>query len=254
MRQRKGAFEFETGEWLAELPQYKTSELKKRARKCVACCNVIIPAMFTPWKELCEDFFPICQKCKPLVERKETVMSENPKQPNAYITVEDALKKIEAEKPNLKAELSATLTHAKKLLNLLLLPQMGFTFESIFSDPEFEGIADTFRIQAQKAQTKPKAEAKSKTKQPAKTKRKKTKANGDVREGSLKDKILKSSLMQDGKWHKRPEIKAALEADNVAVSNLYGMSGVEGLVKDGKLEAEGKKHSRVYRIIPKPSA
>lgn len=243
MRQRKGAQEFETGEWQTTLPKFKKSELDLKRRPCIGGCGMIIPPLFTPWGELFEDLFPICPKCKTHNKRKDGDMSEQSKPADSLTNIQEALAVIETEKQTLKADLKTVLTQAKSKLSVLLSPQLGFTFDGIFSDPEFKDIVESFKIELKRA--KPQAEPAGAN--PRKRTTKKSEREKDkVKPGGLKAKILE--LMSGGKEWTRPQLKAALEKQKIKTTNLYGMSGVQGLVKDGLLTQTGKGRKAVYKV------
>lgn len=235
MREREGAIEFnEGGAWEKEFPVFSPSELELKRRPCIGGCEKTLPPLFAPWGELIEDFPPICPKCKTRIKPKETNMSDN--KPDASKDVQDILAQLEAKKQSLKADLKTTLDEAKTKLNVLLTPQLGFTFDAILSDAAFSDIVEAFKIQVRKYSVKA---------TPAKGVKRKTKG-GEVKKGGLKAMILEA--MSDGKERKRPEIKAALQRLKIKTTNLYGKSGVQGLVNDGKLNQHGKGRQAVYSI------
>lgn len=239
MSQRKGAHEFETGEWQSKLPKFKKSELDLKRRPCIGGCGMIIPPLFTPWGELFEDFVPICPKCKTTIKRKEISMSETNKPADPLTTIQNALTALETGKKTLKADLHATLDAAKTKLNVLLSPQVGFTFDSIFADAEFKDIVEAFKIPLHTTKAHPKST--TITRKPHKAKKR------NLKKGGLKAILLE--LMSDKKERTRPEIKAELEKKKVNTSNLYGPSGVQGLVKDELLTQTGKGRKAVYKIV-----
>jgi hypothetical protein len=63
MRNRKGAREFITGEWMEKIPTYSKAELHLKKYPCAYGCDFLLPPKFSPWGELCEDIIPICPKC-----------------------------------------------------------------------------------------------------------------------------------------------------------------------------------------------
>jgi len=238
MRQREGANEFRTGEWQKKLPKYREAELELKRRPCIGGCKRDFPPRFTPWGELFEDWTPICSTCNDHIKRKNTDMTDQTKQADTLTSIQDALTTLEKGKQTLKSELKSTLAKAKTELSVLMSPQLGFTFDAIFSDPDFADIVETFQIKCEKIKTQTRTKAATTKKQNAKTTK--------LKKGGLKETILE--LMGDGKERKRPEIKAALEKKNIKTSNLYGKSGVEGLVKEGKLKVHGKGRAAVYSI------
>jgi hypothetical protein len=62
-RTGKGAREFTTGEWSEKIPKYTKAELELKQYPCAYGCEFLLPPMFSPWGELCEDIIPICPKC-----------------------------------------------------------------------------------------------------------------------------------------------------------------------------------------------
>jgi len=234
--QREGALEFETGEWQKTLPKFTHKQLVSKRPKCIGGCGKTFPPLTAPWGELIEDIPAICRKCKNRIKPKETNMSDN--KPDATKDVQDILAQLETKKQTLKTDLKSTLDAAMTQLNVLLNPQLGFTFESIFSGDEFQSAVETFHIQVKQSNRnqKPAEVDNTAEEKPSRTGKK----------GALKKAILK--LLEDGKERKRPEIKAALEKKGISTSNLYGKSGVAGLVASKQLIEHGEGRATTYKI------
>ena len=113
MCQRKGAHEFEIGEWQKKLPKLKQSELHQKRRSCIGRCGMLIPPRFSPWGELCEDIMPICPTCKS--KTKKNIMTDN-NQDDPLAKVQEALNVLAASKQTIKAALKETLEKARTAL------------------------------------------------------------------------------------------------------------------------------------------